>query len=292
MSDRRWAIILHGGAKEIAPEEQQAHRDGVRAALIAGIAVLQRGGTAVEAVEAAIRVLEDDPTFNAGRGSVPNSEGRIEMDAGLMDGAGLQVGAVAALRGVRHPISVAHRLLLEEVPVLLVGEAARNFAAANGAELCDEADLRPDRPLRRATPARDTVGCVALDMTGHLAAGTSTGGLNGQAPGRVGDSPLPGCGLYADDTVGGVSLSGDGEAIIRVIAGSRIMQSMAAEHPQHAVEAGIAALRRVDGEAGAIAIDHNGRFGWAHNTPHFAVGSAAKDGPVRVHLAKSEEANG
>src|SRR3954471_11553986 len=121
MSDRRWAIILHGGAKEIAPEEQEAHREGVRAALTTGIAVLQQGGTAVDAVEAAIRALEDDPTFNAGRGSAPNAEGRIEMDAGLMDGAGLQVGAVAALRGARHPISVARRLLAED-PVLLVGD--------------------------------------------------------------------------------------------------------------------------------------------------------------------------
>jgi len=291
MSDQRWAIILHGGAKEIAPEEQEAHREGVRAALMAGSAVLQRGGTAVEAVEAAIRVLEDNPTFNAGHGSAPNSEGRIEMDAGLMEGTGLQVGAVAALRDVRHPISVARRLLSED-PVLLVGNEARNFAAAKGAELCDEAALRPDRPSRRLAAARDTVGCVALDLAGHIAAGTSTGGLNGQPPGRVGDSPLPGCGLYADDIVGGVSLSGDGEEIVRTTVASRIMQSMNVDHPQHAVEAGIAALRRVDGEAGAIAIDHHGRFGWAHNTPHFAVGSAANDGPVRVWLAKCEEANG
>jgi beta-aspartyl-peptidase (threonine type) len=291
MSDRRWAIILHGGAKEIAPEEQEAHREGVRTALAAGMEVLQQGGTSVEAVEAAIRVLEDDPTFNAGRGSAPNSEGRIEMDAGLMDGGGLQVGAVAALRGVRHPISVARRLLPES-PVLLVGDEAGRFAAEKCAELCDEAELRPDRPLRRIGVARDTVGCVALDLAGHIAAGTSTGGLDGQPPGRVGDSPLPGCGLYADDAVGGVSLSGDGEAIVRVIAAARIMQDMNAEHPQHAVEAGIAALRRVDGEAGAISIDRYGRFGWAHNTPHFAVGFAAKDGPVRVHLAKSEETNG
>jgi isoaspartyl peptidase/L-asparaginase-like protein (Ntn-hydrolase superfamily)/UDP-N-acetylmuramyl tripeptide synthase len=289
MSDRRWAIILHGGAKEIAPEEQEAHRAGCRAALLAGIAVLQRGGTAVEAVEATIRVLEDDPTFNAGRGSAPNAEGRIEMDAGLMEGVGLRVGAVAALRGVRHPISVARRLLPED-PVLLVGAHARDFAAANGAELCDEAELRPDRPSRRVAAARDTVGCVALDRDGHIAAGTSTGGLDSQAPGRVGDSPLPGCGLYADDSVGGVSLSGDGEEIIRVVAASRIVQHMSADDPQRAVEAGIAALRRVEGEAGAIAIDRQGRFGWAHNTPHFAVGSAAHDGPVRVWLARSENA--
>jgi beta-aspartyl-peptidase (threonine type) len=213
------------------------------------------------------------------------------MDAGLMDGGGLQVGAVAALRGVRHPISVARRLLPES-PVLLVGDEAGRFAAEKGAELCDEAELRPDRPPRRIGAARDTVGCVALDLAGHIAAGTSTGGLDGQPPGRVGDSPLPGCGLYADDAVGGVSLSGDGEAIVRVITAARIIQDMNAEHPQHAVEAGIAALRRVGGEAGAISIDRYGRVGWAHNTPHFAVSFATKDGPVRVHLAKSEEANG
>jgi beta-aspartyl-peptidase (threonine type) len=282
----RWALIVHGGAKEIAPEKEKANRDGCLAALSAGAAMLREGGSALEAVEASIRVLEDDPTFNAGRGSVRNSDGEVEMDAALMDGAALDVGGVAAIRGVRHPITVA-RLMLREPPTLLVAEGARRFAEAHGAETCDPADLL----LAAEDTGHDTVGCVALDVMGNLAAGTSTGGLEGSPPGRVGDSPVPGCGLYADNSVGAVAFSGDGESIVRRTLAARVMQLLESGPPQAAIEATLDRLGDVGGEAGGIVLDRKGQIGWAHNSSHFAVGiMTSEDERSRIYLRKDEEA--
>jgi beta-aspartyl-peptidase (threonine type) len=271
---KRWCIILHGGAKDIAPEAEAAHRAGCHVALAAGEAVLRRGGSAVEAVEVAIRALEDDPTFNAGYGSVLNANGDVEMDAAVMDGSTLDVGGVAGLRGVRHPVSVA-RLMLRERPVLLAAEGARHFAAEQGAELCDPRDLvRQPAP---AGPAHDTVGCLAFDARGALAAGTSTGGLSGSYPGRVGDSPLPGCGFYAENGCGAVAFSGDGESIARVTLAAHAMHRLADSNPQAAAEATIRRLGRVGGEAGCILLDREGQPGWAHNSSSFAVAYSASD---------------
>ncbi|WP_424139259.1 isoaspartyl peptidase/L-asparaginase family protein [Roseomonas chloroacetimidivorans] len=282
----RWALIVHGGAKEIAPEKEKANRDGCLAALSAGAAMLREGGSALEAVEASIRVLEDDPTFNAGRGSVRNSDGEVEMDAALMDGAALDVGGVAAIRGVRHPITVA-RLMLREPPTLLVAEGARRFAEAHGAETCDPADLL----LAVEDTGHDTVGCVALDVMGNLAAGTSTGGLEGSPPGRVGDSPVPGCGLYADNSVGAVAFSGDGESIVRRTLAARVMQLLESGPPQAAIEATLDRLGDVGGEAGGIVLDRKGQIGWAHNSSHFAAGiMTSEDERSRIYLRKDEEA--
>jgi len=176
---RRWAILVHGGAKDIDPWQEDANRRGCHAAVAAGQTVLARGGAAVDAVEAAIRILEDDPTFNAGYGSVLNAEGEVQMDAALMDGRTLDLGGVGGIRGVRHPISVA-RLMLREKPVLLVGDGARRFAAEHAAELCDpHALIPPNLQPAMGKGRHDTVGYVALDMDGHLAAGTSTGDLDG-----------------------------------------------------------------------------------------------------------------
>jgi L-asparaginase / beta-aspartyl-peptidase len=286
-----WALILHGGAKDIAPEQEGANRAGCLTALTAGAAVLRQGGTALEAVEATIRVLEDDTIFNAGHGSVLNAEGEVEMDAAMMDGATLDVGGVAAVQGLRHPISVA-RVLLRELPTLLVAEGAARFAAERGAELCDPRDLILREEQGASAPAgHDTVGCVALDPDGNLAAGTSTGGLAGCHPGRVGDSPLPGSGLYADNGSGGVAFSGDGESIARAMLAARVIQSLeAGDPPQAAMEAALLRLERVGGEAGGIVLDRQGRLGWAHKSPHFAVGyiTSAMDQP-KVHLRKNEE---
>ncbi|WP_262270440.1 isoaspartyl peptidase/L-asparaginase family protein [Microvirga yunnanensis] len=268
-----WAIVVHGGAKEIVPEQEDANRRGCLEAISAGQAILAQGGSAVDAVEAAIQVLESDPAFNAGYGSDLNAAGEVEMDAALMDGSNLAIGAVAAIQGVRHPISVARRML-GEPPTLLVGEGARRFAAAHGAELCDPGELispRQDGSAERPHE-HDTVGCVALDSSGRIAAGTSTGGLDGTHPGRVGDSPLPGCGFYADDQVGGVAFSGDGECIARVLLAARVMQALERNQaPQAAADTSLAHLERVGGEAGAIVLDRLGRVGWAHNSSHFAV---------------------
>jgi isoaspartyl peptidase/L-asparaginase-like protein (Ntn-hydrolase superfamily) len=290
-----WALVVHGGAKEIAPEQQEAHRDGCFRALAAGRAVLERGGSAVEAVEASIRVLEDDPTFNAGVGSDRDALGDIAMDAGLMDGATLDVGAVGAVEGLRHPITVA-RLLLREPPTLLVADGAKRFAAEHGAETADTRELiELAERGPEAGQRRDTVGCVALDAAGHLAAGTSTGGLSGSPPGRVGDSPLPGCGLYADDRAGAVALSGDGESIVRVMLAARVVRDLeAGQHPQVAIEAALGQLGGVGGEAGGIVLDRQGRVGWAHNSPHISVGYHASGVPEpRVRLSRGEaEARG
>ncbi|WP_426955565.1 isoaspartyl peptidase/L-asparaginase family protein [Muricoccus radiodurans] len=280
-----WVLVLHGGAKSIDPMKEAANRAGCLDALAAGAAMLRAGASALDAVEAAIRVLEDDPTFNAGRGSVRNSDGEVEMDAALMDGATLDLGGVAAIRAVRHPVSIA-RLMLRETPTLLVAEGARSFAAARGAELCQPAELL----VPETEPAHDTVGCIALDSRGHLAAGTSTGGLEGCHPGRVGDSPLPGCGLYADDAAGATVFSGDGESISRSLLAARVVQGMETGGPQASMEAAIARLSRTGGEAGGIALDRMGRIGWAHNSQHFAVGIAREGGELRAFLHRDEDA--
>jgi len=282
---KRWAVIVHGGAKTIVPELRERHRQGCLRAVEAAAAVLIVGGSAVDAVEAAVRALEDDPTFNAGRGSVLNAAGQVECDAAIMDGSDLSVGAVAAVRTLRNPISVARRMLPER-PVLLVGEGAEAFAREHGAELCVPEDLMAPP---QDDPGCDTVGCVALDSRGTIAAGTSTGGLRGCAVGRVGDSPIPGCGLYADNTVGGVSLSGEGESIIRVTLAARLIQVLETDAPGPAIERSLAVLGRVGGEAGLIVIDRRGVIDWGHNSDHFAVAHAAHDAPPQAFVHRSED---
>jgi beta-aspartyl-peptidase (threonine type) len=206
------------------------------------------------------------------------------MDAAIMDGSDLALGGVAALRRVEHPIAVA-RLLLREKPVLLVAEGAERFARSRGVPLA----AVPPRP--ECVPARtDTVGAVARDMNGHLAAGTSTGGLDGSPPGRVGDSALAGCGLYADDAVGAVVFSGDGEEIARAMLAARVIQALETEPVQPAIEAAIARVGRLGAEAGGLVLDRDGRFGWAHNSPDFSVGySDSSMAKARIQLRRDPE---
>jgi beta-aspartyl-peptidase (threonine type) len=265
----RWALIVHGGAKTIAGDRAYANRAGCRAATEAGAEILRRGGSAIAAAEAAVRLLEDDPVFNAGLGSVANADGDVEMDAAIMDGATPGVGAVAAVRRIRNPIGAAVAML-DALPVLLVGEGAERFASDRGIDLCDGSDMVSPPDDRGAE--HDTVGCVAFDTAGHVAAATSTGGLTGQLAGRVGDSPIPGAGLYADDLLGGVAFSGDGESILRTMLAARVINALETGTAMQAAEAAIERLARVGGEAGAIVIDRVGRFGVAHNSKHFALG--------------------
>src|SRR5262245_38060735 len=232
------ALIVHGGAWDIPDDEVAEHQAGCRQALAVGWGVLEAGGAALDAVEAAVRILEDAPIFDAGVGSVLNRDGDVELDAAVMDGATLRSGAVAAVRRVRNPITLARRVLESHV-ILLVAQGAERFAESVGLPLCDPAELIVARERRRwaellakedfrtpdafgAKPSTlshpsDNVGAVALDRHGHLAAGTSTGGTSNKPPGRVGDSPLIGCGLYADDQTGGCSSTGWGESIIKVL---------------------------------------------------------------------------
>jgi beta-aspartyl-peptidase (threonine type) len=361
-------LLVHGGAWAIPAADEAAHEQGVRAALEAGYAVLRRGGAAVDAVEAAVVVLEDDPTFDAGRGSFLTSDGRVQLDALLMDGGRMKAGGVACVERLRNPIRAA-RLVLEQSPhVYFVGAGAEAFAAAHGMELIDNSELVLERERVRLADAQaraaagladetfsggddkepgtavgreagsreqgaggrdqgtgireqgvegqgtrelgnegtvgqgvgsreqgvgrlgtrgpgsvdshDTVGAVALDARGDLAAATSTGGTLNKTPGRVGDSSLIGCGCYADNLSAAVSLTGWGEPIMKLVLGKWATDRVAAgTAPEVAAQEAIAYLyNRLGGHGGIILLGPDGRFGFAHNTPAMAWGVATAAG--------------
>jgi beta-aspartyl-peptidase (threonine type) len=276
------SIIVHGGAGADPADGLDEVREGVRAAVEAGWRILSEGGRALDAVEAAVRVLEDHPRFNAGRGSVLTSAGTVEMDASIMDGDRLDCGAVGAVTRVANPISLARRVLEDGRHVLLVGEGAEAFARAAGIPACAPEALVTERQRRRweasrrvvaEVDAKGTVGAVALDRHGAAAAATSTGGTWGKRPGRVGDSALIGCGTYADTTLGAVSCTGDGEAIIRVVLARRTLDYLKeAGDPDYAAHVAVDVL--VDegrGAGGLILVDWRGRMAWAHSTPFMPV---------------------
>jgi beta-aspartyl-peptidase (threonine type) len=305
-------LLVHGGAWAIPDSDAAAHQAGVRRALEAGWKVLQGGGPAMEAVVAAVTELEDDPTFDAGRGSFLTSEGTVQLDALLMDGGRMKAGGVACVERLRNPIQAA-RLVLEQSPhVYFVGAGAEAFARKHGMELIDNAELVLDRERERLRTAQeraaagladetfsghlddkspetavaasldshDTVGAVALDTAGNLAAGTSTGGTLNKAPGRVGDSSLIGCGCYADNMSAAVSLTGWGEPIMKLVLGKWATDRVAAgEAPELAAREAITYLyRRLGGHGGIILLGPDGRFGFAHNTPAMAWGLATAAG--------------
>jgi beta-aspartyl-peptidase (threonine type) len=270
-----------------------AHQLGVRNALSAGYKILERGGSAVEAIEAAVTVLEDDETFDAGRGSFLTSDGRVQLDALIMEGHTLRAGGVACVERLRNPIQAA-RLVLEDSPhVYFVGPGAETFAAEHGMALCDNADLvihrererlaaaqhaqrsgLPDQTFSGNLDSHDTVGAVAVDIHGNLAAATSTGGTLNKTPGRVGDSSLIGCGCYADNDSAAVSLTGWGEPIMKLVLGKwavdRVRDGVG---PQDAASDAIGYLfSRLQGHGGIILLGPDGRFGIAHNTPRMAWG--------------------
>jgi L-asparaginase / beta-aspartyl-peptidase len=288
-TEGRWALIVHGGAKQFQPGEEDDNRKGVIEAARAGADVLASGGLAIDAVETAIRVLEDLPVFNAGRGSAVNAAGQVEMCSGIMDGRDLAVGAVTVIRDVRHPVSVA-KALLPEKEVLLAGDGALLFAKEKGLELASQEELKGELEHHH-----DTVGAVAFDTGGNLAAGTSTGGLTGSRVGRVGDSPLPGGGLYADNHIGAVALSGDGESIARLALAAQIMASINDDGPDAAIMKAVSQLPHVGGEegdGGAIAIAKDGRLGWGHNSPHFPVALITSETTSPKAWLSKEDGNG
>ena len=278
------ALVVHGGAWEIPAEAAAACRAGVGRALERGWAVLARGGAAVEACEQAVLALEDDPAFDAGVGSHLNRDGRVQLDAILMDGRTLKAGAVAAVERLRNPIHVARLVLERSEHLLLVGPGAEQFAVEMGVSLCNPSELVIAREVERwykekhqvsvgpALRARSagTVGAVALDAQGNLAAATSTGGTAGKSPGRVGDSCLIGCGCYADNGTGAVSATGYGEHIMKVVLAKTVSDLLGAGvAPQAAAEKALALLReRVQGTGGLIVLDKSGRVGAAFTTPN------------------------
>ena len=285
MTSRVPAILIHGGAGADPAFEREELRRGIRDAVSAGWAVLRDGGGAVDAVEAAVCAMEDNPRFNAGRGSVLTSEGTVEMDASIMEGDSLKNGAVACVTNMRHPISLARRILDSERHSFFVGEGAMARARALGIPSCDPEELITDlQRSRLENPISGTVGAVALDRRGLIAAATSTGGMTGKPPGRVGDSPLIGCGTYAESTSGGVSCTGDGEAIIRVVLARRTIEILnMAGDPMHACQVAMdILLEEGQGGGGLICIDWKGRLGWAHSTPLMPVGymSPGHDAPA------------
>ena len=285
------SLIIHGGAWDIPDNEVEAHRRGCSRAVSLGWEHLLQGASAVEAVEQVIRFLEDDGTFDAGRGSHLNEDGDIELDAGMMNGKNLKCGAVAAVRRIRNPISLARRIMDESEYILLVNDGAEDFAVNHGMALCQPDDLINERELqrwqslkkkgafsskdafRRLSAASDTVGAVAMDRNGDICVGTSTGGTAHKHPGRIGDSPLIGCGTYADNAIGGVSTTGWGEGIIKVVLAKSVIDILENNggDSQDAAQRGIDLLKRkVDGLGGVIVMDDKGRFGLAFNTPRMA----------------------
>ena len=290
----KWAIIVHGGAHTITADKVEPHKVGCLRAVDLAAALLEKGGTALEAVETAIRSMEDDPVFNAGFGSMLNSLGEAEMDAAIMEGSGLHIGAVACIQGVRHPISVAKEVM-DTPHALLSGPGARRFAEERGCELCapeamiDDA-MRVEWEASRKLRGSDTVGAVAFDQSGTFAAGTSTGGLMHKMPGRIGDSPLIGLGLYADNMAGGCSLTGEGESIMRLALAHRIITSMCnGEDADRAAEEAIAVMaRRVGGEAGCIVLDKQGRIGVAHNADNLAHAYRTAEMPSGIASVKKQ----
>jgi L-asparaginase / beta-aspartyl-peptidase len=299
------SLIVHGGAWDIPDDAVDACKSGCRRAIEAGWSILSRGGAALDAVEAAIIVLEDDPVFDAGLGSHLNLDGRVECDAIVMDGRTLRAGAVAGLQRIRNPVRLARKVLDSSPHMMLIAEGAERFAVAQGIPLCDPEDLISDgerqawqrcKTDRHATAhhrghEQGTVGAVAIDQTGALFAATSTGGTCCKLPGRVGDSPLIGCGCYADHEAGGVSCTGYGEAIMKIVMAKTAVdflrpnsQNSSSETPAlfdapgAAREAIRLLAKRTRATGGLILLDRFGTPGFAFNTPRMAYGYVAEDG--------------
>jgi beta-aspartyl-peptidase (threonine type) len=268
-------ILVHGGAGKAAPDLIELRRAGIQRATLTGWQVLSRGGSSVEAAECAVRVLEDDPAFNAGRGACLNRDGEVELDASIMDGRSLAAGAVGAVQRIANPVTLARAVMEAGRHILLVGEGARRFAAEAGIEECAPEALIAERQRARWAASREakagalgTVGAVVRDREGHLAAATSTGGLPSKAPGRVGDSALIGCGTYADDRLGAASCTGDGEAIIKLVLAKSALDLLGAgREPMGAAKHAVEQLTaRTGADAGIILLDPRGRIGYARNT--------------------------
>ena len=286
------ALIVHGGAWDIPDEAIEACEDGCRRALIAGWTILKSGGHALDAIEASITVLEDDPIFDAGFGSHLNLDGHVECDAIVMDAATLKAGSVAGLHRIKNPIRLARKVLENCPHMMLIADGAERFAASNNMALCDPAELvspaERDAWLRCSKNSHEaehhrghdqgTVGAVAIDQQGHLFAATSTGGICCKLPGRVGDSPLIGCGCYADSETGGASSTGYGEAIMRIVMAKSATDSLrpagssAMQAAQHSVQL---LASRGKGTGGIILLDKHGSPGFAFNTPRMAYGYVA-----------------
>jgi L-asparaginase / beta-aspartyl-peptidase len=307
MAETRWRLVIHGGAGSMRPgrldpKQECCARDGLEAALAAGSAILDKREAALDAVEAAVRMLEEDSCFNAGRGSVLTASGCIELDAAIMDGRDRSAGAVSALRTTRAPISLARRLLDQGPHVFLSGHGADDFARDRDFEQVDNSWFEiPERrrqldELMTANGFDDevkygTVGAVAVDLDGHVAAATSTGGLTAKRWGRVGDSPLIGAGTYADGRAAAVSATGSGEYFIRAVAAHQLAERVriGGQSLQEALDAVLDDVASIGGKGGLIAVAPNGEAAWGFTTPAMYRGMADATGrTVRVYSDDEE----
>lgn len=308
-------LLIHGGAgaidrNRLTAEREQAYRQVLSESLSAGHAALKAGGSSIDAVIAAIVVLEDSPLFNAGKGAVFSHEGRNELDASIMDGATRMAGAIAGVTTIRNPIRAAHAVMTQSEHVMLIGRGAEAFAAGHGVDIVDPSyfytqhrwdqlqkaiakehvvrdhDMDSGRSLPNGDEKHGTVGAVALDRYGNLAAGTSTGGLTNKRYGRVGDSPIIGAGTYADNRSVAVSATGSGEMFIRTAAAFntaaqvRLQQTPLAE----AADRTLAEVAALGGDGGLIVLDVQGRFAMRFNTSGMFCGSIGDDGIARTGI--------
>jgi beta-aspartyl-peptidase (threonine type) len=315
MQNQKLGLVIHGGAgtierNKITPEKERDYRAGLERALAAGYEILKRGGSSLDATEAAVRVLEDDSHFNAGRGSVFTSAGTNEMDAAIMDGKTLAAGAVAGLKHIKNPISLARLVMEKSGHVMIDGEGAESFAKENGIELVDQkyffTQERWDalQKMKAAEKARTgragkpfhitdqdrhgTVGAVALDKNGNVAAATSTGGTTNKRPGRVGDTPVIGAGTYANNATCAVSATGDGELFIRATAARDVSALMEYRglSLKDAAQAVLDKVAKLGGTGGLVAIDHDGNITLPFNTSGMYRGYVDRDGKFVVEIYK------
>jgi L-asparaginase / beta-aspartyl-peptidase len=304
MSEHPVVIALHGGAgqtraSQMKPSLLAAYRQGLEDALQRGRGILEQGGSAIGAVVAAVTVLEDDPHFNAGTGSVLCHDGSVECSASLMEGHTGRAGGVAGVRGFAHPISVA-RQVLEHEHTLLFGSSAEGLARARGVPECDPKVLITSHRRRQweqihlhegtlddftvdDTP-KGTVGAVAMDAKGHLAAATSTGGLLNQLPGRIGDSPVIGAGTWADQQTGALSATGDGDILLRLAFARRVMDLIELKQfaPDDAIQQVLEQVAFAGGDGGCILIDPLGEVHMLHNSPNMLCGSINAVGTMHI----------
>jgi beta-aspartyl-peptidase (threonine type) len=304
-----WKLVIHGGSGSmrqgsLSKELDELGRAGLSAALDAGQTILVGGGNALDAVEAAARVLEEDPCFNAGRGSVLAYDGHVELDAAIMDGRDRRCGAVAGLRSTRAPISAARAVMEQSPHVLMSYEGADDFACEAGLEqvpnrwfVTSERRRQLDELLARGTEAFDadikygTIGAVAVDVHGHVASATSTGGLTAKRWGRIGDSPLIGAGTYADDRAAAVSATGLGEVFIRAAGAHELCARvrLGGQGLQESLDGVLAEIKSLGGNGGLIAVAPSGEAAWGFTTPGMYRGIAGPDGSqVAIYDEDSE----
>ena len=310
-------LVIHGGAgtirrENMTPEKEKAYHDALKQALDSGYAVLERGGTSLDAVIATIKLMEDDPLFNAGKGSVFTNEGKNELDASIMDGSNLMAGAVAGVTTIKNPITAAYAVMAKSEHVMLTGRGAEKFAAEQGLEIVDPSYFFDSTRYKQLLRAKEkefsleasfedpyikdkkfgTVGAVALDKFGNIAAGTSTGGMTNKKYGRVGDAPIIGAGTYADNNTCGVSATGHGEYFIRLGVArdiSAMMEYTGANLQEAADSVVMKKLERLGGDGGIIALDRQGNISMTFNSDGMYRGFIRKKGESKTFIFKDDK---